>query len=153
MLIIVLLILLGIGLLLVEILVVTGSIVTGVIGFALMVAGVYLSYDNHGIQTGNYVLLSTALAFVIIMYYALRASTWARVSLKTNIDSKVNVLNTKIRVGTAGQSVTRMAPIGKILIDKQTYEARSINEYIDAHRPIEVVSITGNQIIVKLKKE
>ena len=72
--------------------------------------------------------------------------------LKTEIDSKVNVLDHKITVGMEGRTVSRLAPGGKAIFENVTEEVFSQNEFIDENQEVIITKIEGNKIIVKLKK-
>jgi membrane-bound ClpP family serine protease len=72
--------------------------------------------------------------------------------LKTEIDSKVNVLDHKIAVGMEGKTVSRLAPAGKAIFENITEEVFSQNDFIDENQQIIITKIEGSKIIVKLKK-
>ena len=92
-------------------------------------------------------------AFVIAM--SLRARTWNRLMLKTNISSTVedSSLEDLIKEGDKGTTLTRLAPMGKILMNELVREASSTEGYIDEHSAIEVVSVEGTRISVKSVKK
>jgi len=75
--------------------------------------------------------------------------------LKTNIKGTVDTDITKdqIQVGDKGSTLTRLAPMGKIIVNELVREAKSIEGYIDEHTEIEVVSVRGTRISVKPVKD
>jgi len=81
-----------------------------------------------------------------------RYKTWKPLMLKTEIDSKVNVLDTNITVGMEGKTVSRLAPAGKAVFENIMEEVFSQNEFIDENQQVIITKIEGNKIIVKLKK-
>jgi membrane-bound ClpP family serine protease len=86
------------------------------------------------------------------MVFFLRSRTWKRLMLKKNIDSKVEVdgiVNEKIKPGDTGETVGRLAPMGKVMVNDVVVEAKSIAGFVDPHTPVEVVKIGTTQIIVK----
>jgi membrane-bound ClpP family serine protease len=151
---IILLIILGIFLFVIEFLLVPGITVAGVGGLVLTVLGVYKAFEDYGTETGIWVLLGTLLLSVFVIAFSLRARTWKRFMLNTNVKGSVDesVVSDNIHPGDTGEAVTRLAPIGKVMINDQVREAKSIEGYVDAHTKIEVVSIEGYQIKVKPKK-
>jgi len=149
---IILLILLGMLLFLVEFFLVPGITIAGIGGAILMGASVFMAYRTHGTAVGSWTLAATLLFTILTMVFALRSRTWRRLMLKKNIDSKVEVdgiVNEKIKPGDNGEAVTRLAPIGKVMVNDVVVEAKSIGGYVDPHTPVEVVKIGTTQIIVK----
>ena len=153
---IILLILLGIFLFIVEFLLVPGITVAGIGGAILLAASVYFAYTQHGNTAGNYTLVVTLILMVGIGAWVLRAKTWRRLMLDKDIDSQVQVglEEEKIKVGDRGESITRMAPIGKVLVNGLIVEGKSQWGFLDPHTPVEVIKVLHTQVIVKpLKTE
>jgi len=151
---IILIILLGIVLLLVEFLIIPGITIAGIGGFILMGGGTYFAYKFHGNEVGNYFLLGTIIATILAMYFAFRSKTWKKLGLKSSIDSKFESFDkSKINIGDWGVTTTRLAPIGKAMVNDIICEAKSLYEFIDEKTEIEVTKVINNQIIVKLKNK
>ena len=152
--IIIILILVGILMLLLEILVIPGSGVAGIIGFALMVAGIWLAYSREGVYAGHITLAVTLGINIIGLVFALRSKTWKKAMLSTEINSKVRTIqHGKLKVGDRGQTVSRCAPMGKALFDDKFYEVSAFSEFIDQDKEIEIMKISGNKIYVKQLKK
>jgi membrane-bound ClpP family serine protease len=144
------LILLGVILFLMEVLVIPGLGFAGIGSFILIAIGVYLSYHHYGNEVGNYTLIGSILFFVGMTVYALRARTWKRLTLESAIDSKVNVLSkSEVSVGDSGIAVSRLAPMGKVMVNHKIYEAKSLGEYITENTPIVVLKVNESNVIVK----
>lgn len=149
---IIILILLGIVLFLIEFLLVPGITIAGIGGAILMIGGVILGYHYHGPSAGNMILLGTVLFSVLTLFFVLKSRTWRKVMLDTSIESRVNQLDrgeNKVQVGDIGITITRLNPMGKVLIGGEYYEAQSLNKLIDEKTPIEVIKVSENKIIVK----
>jgi membrane-bound ClpP family serine protease len=72
--------------------------------------------------------------------------------LNTKIDSKVNEVDeSKIKVGSEGMTVSRLAPGGKAVFDGEVAEVFSSHDFIDENREIVVLKIEGSKITVKQK--
>ncbi len=147
------LILVGIVLILLEVLVIPGTTVVGFLGMILMGIGVYLSYVNIGTVAGHYTLAGSIAFFVITLFFALRSKTWNKAALKTSIDSKVNVVdkNPSELIGQTAITITRLNPVGKINLNGEYYEAKSLNNIIEPNTEVEIINIEGNSLIVKPK--
>lgn len=147
---IVLLIVFGLILLLLEFFVVPGITISGIIGFLLLGGGVYLAYDSYGTLTGHFVLTGVLILVIITLIIAFRGKTWKKMALNSKIDS--NVLDVKamnISQGDKGTSITRLAPMGKVLVNDITVEAKSIGPFIDENEEIEVCKILNTNVVVK----
>lgn len=148
---IIILIVLGIFLFVVEILLVPGITVAGIGGLVLTVLGIYKAFEDFGTETGIWVLIGTLLASILVITFSLRAKTWRRFMLNTNITGSVDTPLTEeqVRPGDRGEAITRLNPMGKIMVRDMVREARSIEGYINQHEPVEVVSVEGTRITVK----
>ena len=147
---IILLIVIGLALVIVEVVVLPGITVAGVAGVLLIGCSVFLTFRWFGNTAGTFALIGTGILFIIFLIYALRAKTWDRLSLHSEIDSRVNVVNTNhIKPGDKGTTVSRLAPIGKVLIHDQIMEGKSEFGLIDENKEIEVVHVNDSSIIVQ----
>ena len=148
--IIAILIIVGFIFLLLEILVLPGTNVAGIIGFVLLIVGVWQAYAFFGGRAGTLTLIATVIVSAIILYYSLQAKTWRRVSLKSEINSKVNIVDKKkVKPGDTGKTISRLAPMGKAYVNGVYVEVSSDGEFIDQNMDIEIIKIDHNKIIVK----
>ena len=146
------LIIIGLIFLILEILVVPGTTVVGIVGFILMGIGLWQTYIVYSTPIGHYVLGGSLLLTLGALGLSLRSKTWNRAMLHTNINSKANVYDlTKINIGDAGKTVSRLAPMGKAMINDEYYEVRSSGEFVDQETEVEVTKIEFNKIYVKPK--
>jgi len=146
------LILLGLFLLVIEVLLIPGITIAGIGGALCMIAGIIIAFVSLGTITGVIVLLVTVVLTVITVVLMLKADTWKRLMLTKTIDGKVDLINKeegKVKPGDAGITVTRLAPGGKVMVNGEYYEAKSIDMLIDPRSEIEVVKIDDNKLIVK----
>jgi membrane-bound ClpP family serine protease len=146
------LIIVGFLFLLLEILALPGTSIAGVIGFVMIGIGVWQAYAVHGGMAGTLTLVGSLILSVIALYFALKSNTWKRASLSSNINSRVNIVEPEsIKPGDTGKTVSRLAPMGKAMINNAYYEVRTKGEYIDQGTEIEVVKVDVNKITVKIK--
>jgi len=148
---VIILIVLGILLFVIEFLLVPGVTIAGIGGLILTVFGVYKAFNDFGSSTGVWVLIGTLMISVFVIAMSLRARTWNRLMLKTNVDGTVDsaITEDQIKAGDKGTSMTRLAPMGKIEVNGIVREAKSTEGFIDEHSQIEVVSVEGTRINVK----
>ncbi len=152
---VIILIVLGILLFVIEFLLVPGVTIAGIGGLILTVIGVYKAFNDFGSSTGAWVLIGTLMLSVFVIAMSLRARTWNRLMLKTNVNGTVDtdITEDQIKTGDSGVSMTRLAPMGKIEVNGIVREAKSTEGYIDEHTKIVVVSVEGTRISVKPIKE
>ncbi len=151
-LVIVVLILIGLMFLVLEILVIPGVGIAGLIGFVLIAIGIWQTYAVYGAESGHYALAGTIVLTILTLVLSLRSKTWGKVMLKTEIDGKVNVIDElRIHPGDEGKAVSRLVPAGKALIKGEFYEVRTNGTFLDQDTLIVVEKIEENKIIVKQK--
>ena len=151
-LVVVTLIIIGMAFLLLEILVIPGTGVAGIIGFILLGIGVWQAYVYYDAYIGHWVLAGTIVGTVVVLVYSLRAKTWRRVALKTEINSRVNIIDEdKLKPGDVGKSISRLVPGGKAVFNNEFYEVRTLGNFIDPGEDIVIDKIEDHKIFVKLK--
>lgn len=150
---IIILILLGMLLIGVELFLLPGVSIAGI--GALIVCGfaAYKSFVIYG-TTGGLITIGIILILsIIVLIFGLRAKTWRRLTLKENIDSSSQSSpENDLKIGDKGTTLTRLAPIGKIMVNGNTYEAKSVDVYIDPRKEIEVVGFENFSVVVKLSE-
>lgn len=147
------LIIVGFLFLLLEILVLPGTNIAGVLGFVLIGIGVWQSFVMYGNVAGVITLGSTMILSFITLYYALKSQTWKKAALNKEIKGKVNVIDPeKIKTGDKGKTVSRLAPMGKAFINGEYYEVKTDGEFVDQNTEIIISKIEFNKITVKTAK-
>ena len=135
---IVLLIFLGLLFLVAELVLLPGVSIGALLSLVCYGSSIYLAFRDFGPSTGFIVVLS------------LRAKTWQRFSLKQEIrSSSMPDPDGEVQIGARGKSVSRLSPMGKIMIDGRLYEAKSQDVYIDPRSDVEVVGFENFSVIVK----
>lgn len=151
-LVIVSLIIFGIVFLLLEILVVPGTTLVGLVGGGLIVAAVIIAFNDHGLQAGVLALSGSLVGSVLAIAAALKSNNWRKAMLGTELRGRVNVIEPeKVVAGDEGTTITRLNPMGKAMIKDDFYEVTSKDNLINENTPIVVVKVEGNKIIVKPK--
>ena len=146
------LIILGIILLLIEILLIPGIAVVGVLGLASLAGSCYFAFQEYGEVGGVITIAVNILLLVLFTIYSLKSKTWKKLSLNTNIDSKTDQMPEEkgIVVGDEGITITRLSPMGKATINNKALEVAARDNIIDANVKVRVVLIDGNKIYVQI---
>ncbi|PID92953.1 MAG: hypothetical protein CSA95_09155 [Bacteroidetes bacterium] len=144
------LVLVGLLLLLLEVLVIPGTGAAGIIGFVLIGVAIWQAFAHHGVVAGGVTTAATVVLSVGLIYGALKAKTWKKLSLDDRLDGKVNVVDPEaVKVGDTGVTIGRLAPTGKAEINGKYYEVRTYGGYLEQDTPIEVLKVDRNVIYVK----
>ncbi len=142
------LILIGLVLMLIEILLIPGVGVVGILGILSMAGSCYFSFVEHGTTVGLIYTGGVILLLMVIMIFVLRAKTWKRAALQTNIGSKA-VEDASVAVGDRGKTVTRLAPMGSARFGNYVVEVKAWEGMMDPNVEVEVVQVEDNKIYVK----
>ena len=149
-----LLIIFGIILILVEVLFTPGIGVAGILGLGSLVWACVYTFNNFGSTAGIWMTAIISLSLLFLVIYALRAKTWKKLELNTEIGDKLNTDAEKVKVGDKGVTITRRAPRGTAKFENLSSEVKSAdNSMVDPATEIEIVAIENNEIIVKPIKD
>jgi membrane-bound ClpP family serine protease len=147
---IIVLILVGLVLIFAEILLIPGIGIAGVLGLLSMGGSCFYAFNQLGTNAGVIVTIVNAALIVALTIWVLRAKTWKRFTLNTNIDSKaIDLFEDKLSVGDRGRTLSRLSPMGSAKIMDEVYEVKALEGMIDSGVEIEVVLIEDNRIYVK----
>lgn len=141
----------GVFLLLVELVLTPGVSVALIGAVASFGTAIYLGFTDYGLGGGVAVCVVLAVIAVGTVVMALRAKTWRKLALKSEItgSSQQKAEDTDVVVGQRGRALTRLAPMGKVVVGGNTYEAKSADEYIDQKSEIEVVGFENFSLVVR----
>ncbi|MEI6576839.1 MAG: NfeD family protein [Bacteroidota bacterium] len=142
----------GLVLLVIEILVIPGSTIVGVLGFGAMVYAIYNAYVSHGATGGMIAVGVTLTLTVITILYTMRSKTWKKFALNDELPHRMNDMEGKnINIGDEGITMGRCAPSGNATFNDEVYEVHTFGDFIDPNTPVVVTKIEGYKIFVKRK--
>ncbi|MCD8042924.1 MAG: NfeD family protein [Tannerellaceae bacterium] len=148
------LMLLAIFLILLEIFLLPGITIAGIGGAIFAVGGLAYAYMEGGSFIGNITLISSIIIFLLAFLWLMRKDSFHRVSLKTDVDSKLtSTRELGIEPGDEGVTLSRLAPIGKARIKDVVVEAKAVGELIDEETPVVVIRVDGYNVLVKVKED
>jgi membrane-bound ClpP family serine protease len=147
---IIVLILVGLVLIFAEILLIPGIGIAGILGLLSMGGSCFYAFNQLGTNAGVIVTVVNAVLIVALTVWVLRAKTWKRFTLNTNIESKaIDLFEEKLAVGDRGKTLSRLAPMGTAKIRDEIYEVKALEGMIDSGVEVEVVLIEDNKVYVK----
>ena len=147
---IIVLILVGLVLIFAEIMLIPGVGVAGILGLLSMGGSCFYAFNQMGNTTGAIVTAVNALLLVALSVWVLRAKTWKKFTLNTNIDSKaIDIFEEKLSIGDRGKTITRLAPRGTARFGDETYEVKALEGMLDPGIDVEIILIEDNKIYVQ----
>jgi membrane-bound serine protease (ClpP class) len=159
------LLLVGLGLILVglEIFVIPGFGIAGILGIIALMAGLGLSLIGTGatwdfmLSALGQVALSILVAIVatlILLRYFPRLPFGKRLILETNLQAQEGYESSPAAdhrwLGKQGTALSDLHPSGIARFDGERVDVVSDGTFIDAGQPLEVVRIDGNRVVVRL---
>lgn len=148
------LILVGLVLIFAEILLIPGVGVAGVLGILSMGGSCFYAFYEYDNTTGAIVTAINVVLIVALTVWILRAKTWKKMSLETNIDSKaVSSEASVLALGDRGKTLTRLAPMGSARFGDYVVEVKALEGMLDPNVDVEVVLIEDNRIYVNTVSE
>lgn len=126
-----------------------GLSVAGFLSVVFYGVAIYYSFSHLGSVVGLITLVVAVLLTLLFIWYFMRSRTLDKMSLHTNIDNTAPTrVNQSISVGDCGVTLSRLNPMGKVLIGDITVEARAI-EFIDESTEVRVVKIDATNVMVE----
>ncbi len=144
-------ILIGLLLIFLEIFLIPGTTLFGVVGGIALLIGVVMVYSYYGSKWGNITLLASSLSVVISVVLGFKVIQSNKLAMKAEIDGRVNELENaeELQIGARGITVTELRPIGKAVFAHKKLEVSSTGDYIHRETEVEIIQILGNKIIVQ----
>ena len=153
-LIIILLVLIGVVLIILEIFFLPGITVAGFSSLIFFGGGIYYAFVNLGTTAGYVTIAASVVACVVGIIWFMRSKSLDRISLKTDIDSVIPTqVNDSIKVGDEGIALSRLNPLGTVLIGTVQVEGKTREDFIDEGSSVIVERVERTSVIVRKKDD
>lgn len=144
------LVLLGLFFLVAELVFLPGAALGVILSLASYAAATYFAFVRIGMVGGFITLGIIIVLSLIATIISLRAKTWQRFALKNKVEGQsMQTPAEGVRIGDCGVTISRLSPMGKVLIGGKEYEAKSAEAYIDQRTEVTVIGFENFTIIVK----
>lgn len=145
------LVVLGVVFLLIEIFLLPGVSIAAIAGALFTVGGIVYAYMFIGNTAGTISLVSAVLLLSLTFVWLVKSKSLQKIGLKTNIEETVDNSSLKtLHPGDKGTAVSRLNPIGKVMINDVMVEGKSFDgEFIDEESQIEVIKVDTYHVLVK----
>ena len=152
------LIVLGVFLLAVEVFVIPGFGVSGILGMAALITGIFLVTDS--VLEGVLCTIGSLVVLGIIAYVSFRSSRtrrlWQKFSLSTRQTSKGGYVGPKVQsetyIGRTGIALTQLRPAGTGNFDGEYLDVVTEGGFIGHGTGIKVIAVEGTRIVVREEK-
>ncbi|MCP9611153.1 NfeD family protein [Coprobacter tertius] len=150
--IITLLILTAIFLVVLEVFFLPGITIAGIGSLLFFGGAIYYAFSNMGETAGYVTIIVSIVGCITGLIWFMRSKSLDRMALKTDIDSKVPTeIDDTVHVGDEGIALSRLNPMGTVLIGEKRIEGKTRDEFIDEGTPIIVERVEHTNVIVRKK--
>lgn len=150
-------IVIGFLLILIEIFLVPGVNIFGIVGFAFIVLGIVFAYTKLDLRVANFIMVGSLILSIILVRVVLKSKAWRRLILIDRQEKTEGFHSSTSElsgfVGKRGVSYTNLRPAGVAIIDDQKVDVVTEGGLIEIDRPIEVVEVSGNRVVVREVEE
>lgn len=137
----------GFILVIAELLFIPGGVV-GVIGGLCGIFAIYMGFEQS--QAAGFTLLFVGLVtYLGGIYLLFKTGTYKWLTVKTELKSKVNQLDSNLKLGDSGKAITRLNPYGKVDFNGNITEVKAENNFVDEGVQVIICNFTNNIITVK----
>ncbi len=147
--------LIGVIVIIAEIILPSGGILSvlaaGVFGYSL-----YIAFSNISTTAGMLFVAADIVIIPILVIVGLKLLAKSPVTLRKRLlkEEGVTSQSSKLEqfIGRKGKTVSNLRPSGIAVIDGKRVDVVSRGEYIEQESEVIVITVTGNQIIVRKKE-
>ena len=158
-----LLFILGIGLIALEVFVIPGFGVAGILGITLMLGSVFFVFDKaYEFRTAVMwlsisVILTSGLA-ILIAFFLPETRLFQRLALSTVMDTESGYHSSSSEdfqgyLGKSGVALTPLRPSGTARIDGKRLDVVTVGDFISQDSNVKVVEVEGSKVFVEAVEE
>jgi membrane-bound serine protease (ClpP class) len=147
----------GFILIIIEIVLIPGFGIPGILGIIALTAAIYTAFTSLSPLIGALIcLISIAVVFGLFKLLP-KTNAWKKTQL-SHTEGKsqgyhVGSADTSLLKNKTGTTLTMLRPSGTILIDDKHYDAISDCEFIEKNKNIIVLNVEDNKIVVREIKQ
>lgn len=133
-----------------EIFIIPGTSLAGIVSAACLIGANVLVFDSYGLSAGIIVLAASLIVCLVAGIWMLRSKALDRISLKRTIDSTAATEEQlSVKVGDQGIALTRLALIGNADFDGKIVQVQSADGFLDEKTPVVITRVIDGQVWVK----
>lgn len=140
----------GLILLFTEVAVVPGFGVAGALGLMALAAGAIAAWTELGPFWGGVTAGASLVAAGIILLWLPRTRFARAVVLEHSQAAAHSQEDRSDLLGRRGTTVTPLRPIGRVRFGSDEVDVMTEGEYVDSHQEVEVMTVEGPRIVVRI---
>ena len=148
------LLILGFVLVLMEIFVIPGLNIFGLIGFLSVVAGVSFAYIKMGFAAAAVVAAIGMIGTAILIRSTFKMRSWQRLLLGSKMSRESGYNSSKpsreTLLGQRGEALTPLRPAGRARFGDSAVDVVSEGGFVERGAEVAVVKVAGNRVVVQL---
>ena len=135
----------------IEIFLLPGISIAGIAGIIFLIGGIVFAFTYIGSTAGTITLIASVVLIAVTFVLLLRSKSLKKIALNTEITSTVDNSDFKnINVGDKGVTISRLNPMGKVMVNNVIVEAKTYDGgMIDEETEIIVEKVESMNIIVR----
>ena len=145
-------IVLGIAFFVLEIFFLPGVSIGGIVGTLFTGAGIWYAFAKLGVTAGWIVVAVSVLVLLFVIVYFIKGKPLDKMALDKELETNNFYDMSKVAVRDTGVTLSRLAPMGKVLINGEEYEAKFCEGFLDRGVDVVVIDIDGNILLVANKE-
>jgi membrane-bound serine protease (ClpP class) len=149
------LLVMGFALLFLEVFVIPGVNVFGVLGFASLLTGIVYTYVRLGAGAALGLGAWTAVATAVLVWLVLRNRAWQRLVLQRGNTSQEGYRATPADLaelaGQTGEALTPLRPSGNARFGERIIDVVTEGGFIPRGAQVVVMEVVGNRVVVQRK--
>ncbi len=142
----------GIIFIAIELFLVPGFSVPGLVGIAMIGYGVYKAHIEYGMAGMLLSVVISIAAAAILVRLSLKSRIAKKIGLDYNVGDAHANDDYSTLLGCNGVTLTALRPAGIALIDGKRSDVVTVGDYIGKDIEIEVIEVEGSRIVVGPKK-
>ena len=147
---IVLALVVGLILLFTEVAVVPGFGVAGALGLLARAGGAIAAWTELGPFWGGVTGAVSVVAAAIMLIWLPKSRVGRQVVLEHSQAEAVSQEDRSGLVGRRGVTATPLRPIGRVRFGSEEVDVMTEGEYIDSNLEVEVISVEGSRVVVRI---
>lgn len=143
---------------LMELFLIPGFGIMGILGIFLIIATVYTAYRNLGPDAGFYTIFAGIGLTGLFIYYFIRKNLFKRATLQYRLKREngfaIRYFLLDEFINKEGEAMTNLRPIGIVKIEEERLDAMAeANAFIRKGARVKAIDIQGNKLIVREIRE
>lgn len=139
----------AIFLLILEIFFLPGISVAGIASLLFYAVTIGYAFVRVGTVAGVITIAVAVVLTILLIWYFMHSRTLDKMSLQTNIDeTSPTLIDASLKVGDKGITLSRLNPMGRVLVGGLSVEARSL-QYVDENVEVEIIKVETTSVLVQ----